>query len=131
MTISVISLKKLKLSCQSISNIVIPSPHSETSTDSSTSPDLLASALLLLIPNPSSTTKANVTYAMHQVNLAIVGAVIVGSIQRVLHGAARALRATTASRNRVASLVLLVLAQLMARPVQSSHWVVITNSRGL
>jgi hypothetical protein len=53
---------------------------------------------------------------MHQANLALVGAIIVGSIQRVLHGAARALRATPASRNRVASLVLLVLAQLMARP---------------
>ena len=128
---SVVSLKKLKLSCQSLSNIVIPASPSKTSTDSSTSPDLVASALLLLIPNPSPTPKANVTYAMHQVNLAIVGAVIVGSIQRVLHGAARALRATTASRNRVASLVLLVLAQLMARSVQSSHWVVITKSRGL
>jgi hypothetical protein len=54
------------------------------------------------------------------VNLGFVGAVIIGSIQRVLHGAARALRATPASRNRVASLVLLVLAQLMARPLQSS-----------
>jgi len=61
---------------------------------------------------------------MHQVNLAVVGAIIVGSIQRVLHGAARALRATPASRNRVASLVLLVLAQLMARSlsvISSSH----------
>lgn len=72
--------------------------------------------LFLLIPNPSPTTKANLIYAMHQANLALVGAIIVGSIQRVLHGAARALRATPASRNRVASLVLLVLAQLMARP---------------
>jgi len=42
-----------------------------------------------------------------------VGVIITGSIRRVLHGAARALRATPASRNRVASLVLLVLAQLM------------------
>jgi hypothetical protein len=61
---------------------------------------------------------------MHQVNLAVVGAIIVGSIQRVLRGAARALRATSASRNRVASLVLLVLAQLMARSLSilsSSH----------
>jgi hypothetical protein len=61
---------------------------------------------------------------MHQVNLAVVGAIIVGSIQRVLHGAARALRATPASRNRVASIVLLVLAQLMARSllvISSSH----------
>jgi Abscisic acid G-protein coupled receptor len=58
------------------------------------------------------------TYATHQVNLAVVGAIIVGSIQRVLYGAARALRATPASRNRVASLVLLVLAQLMVHPLR-------------
>jgi len=43
----------------------------------------------------------------------LVGAIIIGSVRRVLQGAARALRATPASRNRVASLVLLVLAQLM------------------
>ena len=48
-------------------------------------------------------------------NLVLVGAVIIASIRRVLQGAARALRAAPASRNRVASLVLLVLAQLMAR----------------
>jgi len=115
MILTVISLEEIKLSCQSLSNIFVPVPHTKTPTDSS--PDLLASALLLLIPNPSPTTEANVIYAMHQVNLVIIGAVIVCSIQRVLHGAARALRATPASRNRVASLVLLVLAQLMARPV--------------
>jgi hypothetical protein len=51
----------------------------------------------------------------------LVGAIIIGSVRRVLQGAARALRATPASRNRVASLVLLVLAQLMARPLLSFH----------
>jgi len=117
MIVSVIFFEKINLSCQSLSNIFIPTPDPKTPTDSSPSPDLLVSALLLLIPNPSPTTEANVTYAIHQVNLVIIGAVIVGSIQRVLQGAARALRATPASRNRVASLVLLVLAQLMARPV--------------
>lgn len=54
-------------------------------------------------------------------NLVLVGAVIIASIRRVLQGAARALRATPASRNRVASLVLLVLAQLMARDFLSIH----------
>jgi hypothetical protein len=54
-------------------------------------------------------------------NLVLVGAVIITSIRRVLQGAARALRATPASRNRVASLVLLVLAQLMARAFLSTH----------
>jgi hypothetical protein len=54
-------------------------------------------------------------------NLVLVGAVIIASIRRVLQGAARALRATPASRNRVASLVLLVLAQLMARAFLSAY----------
>lgn len=54
-------------------------------------------------------------------NLVLVGAVIIASIRRVLQGAARALRATPASRNRVASLVLLVLAQLMVRTFLSAH----------
>jgi len=94
----------------SLSNILLPPT---TTPDSRPSQDLLASTLLLLIPHPSPTTQANVTYATRQVNLAIVGAVVFGSIRRVLHSAARALRATPASRNRVASLVLLVLAQLM------------------
>ena len=73
--------------------------------------------------NPSPTTEANLRYATHQVNLGLVGAVIIGSIQQVTHGAARALRATpasAASRNRVASLILLVLAQFMARTLQLS-----------
>jgi hypothetical protein len=62
----------------------------------------------------------NITYATRQVNLVLVGAVIIGSIRRVLHGAARALRATPASRNRVASLVLLALAQFLARALSSA-----------
>ena len=67
------------------------------------------------IPHPSPTTEVNVTYATRQVNLVLVGAVIIGSIRHVLQRAARALCATPASRNCVASLVLLALAQLMAR----------------
>jgi hypothetical protein len=54
-------------------------------------------------------------------NLVLIGAVIIASIRRVLQGAARALRATPASRNRSASLVLLVLAQLMVRAFLSAH----------
>ena len=63
----------------------------------------------------------NIIYATRQMNLVLVGAVIIASIRRVLQGAARALRATPASRNRVASLVLLVLAQLMVRAFLSAH----------
>jgi len=123
---------KTNSSRQSLSNILFPAPHANTPTDSRRSPDILASILLLLIPNPSPPTEANLRYATHQVNLGFVGAVIIGSIQQVLHGAARALRATpasAASRNRVASLVLLVLAQLMARPLQSSLRAGRTNVR--
>ena len=121
---------KTNSSHQSLSNILLPAPHANTPTDSRHSPDILASSLLLLVPNSSPTTEANLRYATHQVNLGFVGAVIIGSIQRVLHGAARALRATPASRNRVASLVLLVLAQLMARPLQSSLRAGRTNAQG-
>ncbi|KAH9996402.1 Abscisic acid G-protein coupled receptor-domain-containing protein [Russula compacta] len=97
----------------SLSNILLPAPHPTTPTDSRSSPDLLASTLILLIPHPSPATEAKLTYATRQLNLVLIGAIIIGSIRRVMHGAARALRATPASRNRVASLVLLVLAQLM------------------
>jgi len=97
----------------SLSNILLPVPTSITPTDSPPSQDLLASTLLLLIPHPSPATEANLIYTTRQANLVLVGAIIIGSVRRVLQGAARALRATPASRNRVASLVLLVLAQLM------------------
>lgn len=92
----------------SLSNIFLPASH-----PTAPRPDLLASTLLRFVPHPSLVTEANITYATRQANLVLVGAIIIGSIRRVLHGAARALRATPASRNRVASLVLLVLAQLM------------------
>jgi len=97
----------------SLSNILLPAPTPATLTDSPQSPDLIASTLVLLIPHPSPATEANLIYATRQMNLVLIGAVIIASIRRVLQGAARALRATPASRNRSASLVLLVLAQLM------------------
>ena len=103
------------LSPQSLSNVFLPASHPTTPSDPHPGHDLLASTLLLLVPHPSPVTEANITYATRQANLVLVGIIIIGSIRRVLHGAARALRATPASRNRVASLVLLVLAQLMVR----------------
>ncbi|KAI9454650.1 Abscisic acid G-protein coupled receptor-domain-containing protein [Lactarius psammicola] len=99
----------------SLSNVFLPASHPTTPSDPHPGHHLLASTLLLLIPHPSPVTEANITYATRQANLVLVGAIIIGSIRRVLHGAARALRATPASRNRVASVVLLVLAQLMLR----------------
>ena len=101
---------------QSLSNIFLPASHPTTpSGDPELAPDLLASTLLLVLHSSSPITEANITYATRQANLVLVGVIITGSIRRVLQGAARALRATPASRNRVASLVLLVLAQLMVR----------------
>ena len=101
---------------QSLSNIFLPASHPTTpSGDPEPAPDLLASTLLLVLHSSSPITEANITYATRQANLVLVGVIITGSIRRVLQGAARALRATPASRNRVASLVLLVLAQLMVR----------------
>ncbi|KAH9175742.1 Abscisic acid G-protein coupled receptor-domain-containing protein [Lactarius sanguifluus] len=97
----------------SLSNVFLPAAHPTTPSDPRPGHDLLASTLLLLVPHPSPTTEANIIYATRQANLVLIGAIIIGSIRRVLRGAARALRATPASRNRVASLVLLVLAQLM------------------
>ncbi|KAH9067998.1 Abscisic acid G-protein coupled receptor-domain-containing protein [Lactarius deliciosus] len=97
----------------SLSNVFLPAPHPTTPSDPRPGHDLLASTLFLLVPQPSPTTEANIIYATRQANLVLIGVIIIGSIRRVLRGAARALRATPASRNRVASLVLLVLAQLM------------------
>ncbi|KAI9435725.1 Abscisic acid G-protein coupled receptor-domain-containing protein [Lactarius indigo] len=97
----------------SLSNVFLPASRPTTPSDPRPGHDLLASTLLLLVPHSSPLTEANITYATRQANLVLVGAIIIGSIRRVLRGAARALRATPASRNRVASLVLLVLAQLM------------------
>ncbi|KAH9034234.1 Abscisic acid G-protein coupled receptor-domain-containing protein [Lactarius pseudohatsudake] len=97
----------------SLSNVFLPAAHPTTPSDPRPGHDLLASTLLLLVPHPSSTTEANIIYGTRQANLVLIGAIIIGSIRRVLRGAARALRATPASRNRVASLVLLVFAQLM------------------
>jgi len=81
----------------SLSNIHLPAPHSNMPTDSRHFPDILASTLQLFIPNASPTTEANSSYATHQVNLAFVRAIIIGSTQRILHGAARVLHATPAS----------------------------------
>ena len=125
---TVFLLMKPNLHYQSLSNILLPTPTPETLTDSPQSLDLIASTLVLLIPHPSPATEANIIYATRQMNLVLVGAVIIASIRRVLQGAARALRATPGSRNRVASLVLLVLAQLMARAFLSTHDVDGTNN---
>jgi len=82
---------KTNSSRQSLSNILLPAPRANTPTDSRRSPDILASTLQLFIPNASPTTEENSSYATHQVNLAFVGAIIIGSTQRILHGAARVL----------------------------------------
>ena len=108
------------LQLQSLSNVFLPASHPTTpSGDPKPAPDLLTSMLLLVLHSSSPITEVNITYMTHQANLVLMGMIITGSIWQVLQGAARALCATPTSRNHVASLVLLVLAQLMVRV----HWV--------
>ena len=108
------------LQLQSLSNVFLPISHPTTpSGDPKPAPDLLASTLLLVLHSSSPITEVNIMYAMRQANLVLMGMIITGSIQWVLQGAAQALCATPASRNHFASLVLLMLVQLMVRV----HWV--------
>ena len=61
---------------QSLSNVFLPASRLTTlSGDPEPAPDLLASTLLLLVPHSSSPiTETNITYAMRQENLVLVGA---------------------------------------------------------
>ncbi|KAH9924238.1 Abscisic acid G-protein coupled receptor-domain-containing protein [Amylocystis lapponica] len=66
--------------------------------------------LLSLLPSVQFETE-DVAVISHQISLGLVGIIILSSIRLVLRGVARALRVT--SRNLGASLMLLMLAQLM------------------
>ncbi|KAF8154275.1 Abscisic acid G-protein coupled receptor-domain-containing protein [Crassisporium funariophilum] len=95
----------------SIYNIVfLPAQRSSSKT---TYPDLITDLLAHLI---SRVSHAQVEYEdlssfARQLSLGLVGLIILSSIRLVLKGATRALRVT--SRNLAASLMLLVLAQIM------------------
>ncbi|RDB17709.1 Golgi pH regulator B [Hypsizygus marmoreus] len=93
-------------------NLIVPSrrptfPSAQPSGPSY--PDLLADLLALVSPYPLNFD--DVVSFSRQLSLALVGLIILTSVRRVLLGVTRALRVT--SRNLGASLMMLILAQLM------------------
>ncbi|TFY75717.1 hypothetical protein EWM64_g8295 [Hericium alpestre] len=104
----------------SLINILLPAtkPSADRSYPDRSYPDLLTSLIIMLLSLfssdpafPSPALKSDLSSILRQVNLALVGIIIWSSVRRVLRGVARALRMT--SRNKTASFMLLVLAQLM------------------
>ncbi|KAI0315320.1 Abscisic acid G-protein coupled receptor-domain-containing protein [Amylostereum chailletii] len=102
----------------SLANIILPvTPKTNASSDSNY-PDLLTSILtflLSILPIDLATLSAaqeGIPSVLRQINLLVVGIIIWSSLRRVLRGVTRALRVT--GRTRVASFVLLVLAQIMS-----------------
>ncbi|KAJ7271199.1 G protein-coupled receptor 89 [Mycena rebaudengoi] len=87
-------------------------PSHTTSSSTTSYPDVVTQEIAALLgkvwPDIQFDDVARVT---HHVSLVLVGVIILTSIRRVLRGVTRALRVT--SRNLGASLMLLVLAQLM------------------
>ncbi|GBE86872.1 hypothetical protein SCP_1001140 [Sparassis crispa] len=99
-----------------IVNLIIPRTAAIPSSPKepvSTSVDMMSTAiahLLSLLPSVEISTK-DIALISRQISLGLVGVIILSSIRLVLRGVARALRVT--SRNLGASLMLLMLAQLM------------------
>ncbi|KAH9929419.1 Abscisic acid G-protein coupled receptor-domain-containing protein [Fomitopsis serialis] len=97
----------------SLVNLVIPAPQATSPAQSSRSVDMLSiglAKLLSLLPSVHI-EEDGVADISRQISLGLVGVIILSSIRLVLRGVARALRVT--SRNLGASLMLLILAQLM------------------
>ncbi|KAG6374112.1 G protein-coupled receptor 89 [Boletus reticuloceps] len=101
----------------SLMNLIFP----PLSTDDKTS-DIIAhisAHLVSLLPAATGKTSIDVPSLSRQISLVLVGAIILSSVHLVLRGVARVFRIT--SRNISASLMLLLLAQLMvcfSRPVR-------------
>ncbi|KIP06559.1 hypothetical protein PHLGIDRAFT_72510, partial [Phlebiopsis gigantea 11061_1 CR5-6] len=98
-------------------NLVLPartaSPAESPDAQAASRADVITvclAYLLALLPGVHA-APADVAVLARQISLALVGAIILSSIRLVLRGVARALRVT--SRNLGASLMLLILAQLM------------------
>lgn len=94
-------------------NLVLP--RKRTPTEAGRTADVLAVCLayaLALVPGVHASADG-AARAARTLSLALAGAIIASSIRMVLRGVARALR--VASRNLGASLMLLMLAQLMVR----------------
>ncbi|KAF8438460.1 Abscisic acid G-protein coupled receptor-domain-containing protein [Boletus edulis BED1] len=95
--------------CRSLMNLIFP----PLSTDDKTS-DIIAhifAHLVSLLPAATGKTSIDVPSLSRQISLVLVGAIILSSVHLVLRGVARMFRIT--SRNISASLMLLLLAQLM------------------
>lgn len=96
----------------SLANIVLPSRRLASS--STTYPDIISELLVYVLSwvyTSQHIKLEDVTPIAHQLSLVFVGIMILTSIRLVLRGVTRALRVS--SRNLGASLMLLILAQLM------------------
>ncbi|PCH43230.1 hypothetical protein WOLCODRAFT_73912 [Wolfiporia cocos MD-104 SS10] len=98
----------------SAANLVIPARRAANTQESATTgADMISMALayvFALIPSVDVSVD-QVAVVSRQISLVLVGIIILSSLRLVLRGVARALRVT--SRNLGASLMLLILAQLM------------------
>ncbi|GLB44430.1 putative the Golgi pH regulator (GPHR) family N-terminal [Lyophyllum shimeji] len=92
-------------------NVLLPSRRAAAQSQTDLIADLLARALEFLPGSRARPDPAKVASLARQLSLALVGLIILTSVRRVLRGATRALRVT--SRNLGASLMMLLLAQLM------------------
>ncbi|KAJ3516331.1 hypothetical protein NLJ89_g1183 [Agrocybe chaxingu] len=96
----------------SIYNVVfLPSRRSSSTTYPDVITDLLAYFLSHFTSHASDISHDQLASFARQISLVLVGVIILSSIRLVLRGATKALRVT--SRNLAASLMLLVLAQIM------------------
>ncbi|KNZ76649.1 Golgi pH regulator, partial [Termitomyces sp. J132] len=93
------------LSC--LIHVIDPLPRESSRSQTDLIADMLVN-VLTFVTHPDS---AAITSLARQLSLALVGLIILTSVRRVLRGATRALRVT--SRNLGASLMMLLLAQLM------------------
>ncbi|KAN0080123.1 Abscisic acid G-protein coupled receptor domain containing protein [Tylopilus felleus] len=98
--------------CSSVINLLSPPPSTDDKTSSYG--DIIAhvfARLVSLLPAASGKPNIDVPSLSRQISLILVGAIILSSVRVVLRGVTRAFRIT--SRNISASLMLLLLAQLM------------------
>ncbi|KAF8588091.1 hypothetical protein K439DRAFT_1630121 [Ramaria rubella] len=91
----------------SIANLIYPL----SSKSSVTTPDLLASLLAHIVVLGFPIPETNIIATSRQLSFLLVGAIILSSVRRALRGVTRILKVT--SKNLAASLLLLILAQLM------------------
>ncbi|KAF8509443.1 Abscisic acid G-protein coupled receptor-domain-containing protein [Gautieria morchelliformis] len=94
---------------QSIANIL--HPLSAQTPVSTSTPDLLAGVLARVVSLFWPVSEVDIAAASRQLSLLLVGAIILSSVRSALRGVTRILQVT--GKNLAASLLLLILAQLM------------------